>query len=416
MIVKQLAIYLLICLFIAGCDNGDKPKQQAENKGTSITLQNKIYDILTTDVNDYTKTYTYISDKNQTLTLSITNIQGPRGGTLSALKSELKTYEGREIEFGDIGHNNTIWADIDLSSGETLNITLSSFGTFRDEFYEYEIVLLPSASTDLIIDGVTLEPNNTKNIATEIELNNLISSELLVGSTDQSDTFRINLEDGVKYTLSALNVQGKSSSTIGGLRFELNDSNNNPTMTVFDLKQAIGSNLEFTPKSAGAHYLTVFSPPGTIYQNEFYSYEFTIWEPRGHWDNPYSGDYFEPNETAALAYEIDVSQEISSDLKVGPRDFADSYALKIYPGNNYSVSITATDGPNRSALSNLRFIVTDQSGKLFLSPEQRISVGQKKVVELSTSSITSAIIKLYYMPTSGHERDYHAYSIVADVI
>jgi hypothetical protein len=100
----------------------------------------------------------------------------------------------------------------------------------------------------------------------------------------------------------------------------------------------------------------------------------------------------------------------------GPRDSTDSYALKLYPGTKYGLSITATDGPNRSSLSNLKFVITDDSGGIIFTPVQSIAVGQTKIIELTTNSMTSAIIKIYYVPTSGHEQDFHAYSMIIDVI
>jgi len=347
--IKQITIYLLLCFLIAGC-NKDEKQRPERNNAIPIELQSKIFDILTVDVNDYDKTYAFFSEDDQTVTLHISSHQGPSGGVNSALRTKVKTNTGRLIELDNIAHNNTVGQDIDLNSGETLYITLSSFGTFRDSFYEFEIELLPSTDNGLTVDDETLEPNGTNNIATNINLNSNITSELLIGSVDQSDVFKVNLNAGVKYSLLAMNIQGASSSTIDGLRFMLTDTNNNPVMADFDLKQAMGSNLEFKVKTSGAYYLKISSPPGTIFQNNYYSYEFSIWEPRSIWDNPFSGDNYEPNETASLAHEIDVNQVITSQLTKGPDDFTDSYALKLFPGTKYKLSLTATDGPIRSSL------------------------------------------------------------------
>jgi len=406
---------LLLCLLITGCNKDEKYKPEL-NDVIPIELQSKVFDILTTDVNDYDKTYAFLSNTDQTVTLNISNLQGPTGGVNSALRTEVKTNNGRLIELDDVALNNTVWADIELVTGETLIITLSTYGTFRDDFYEFEIEILPNTDNGLIVNEDTFEPNDTNNIATNINLNSKISTELLIGSLDQSDVFKVDLQAGITYSLLVTNSQGPSSSTIGGLRFLLTDANNNPVIADFDMKQAMSSNLQFTPRSSGFHYLRISSPPSTIYQNEYYSYEFAIWEPRALWDNPFSGDDFEPNETNALAYEIDVSQILNSQLTQGADDYLDSYALEIFPGTKYKISITASDGPNRSALSNLRFMVTDDSGGFFFAPEQSIYVSQTKTIELTTNIEQVAIIKLYYVPTSGHELDFHAYSMVAEVI
>jgi len=415
--MKTKFLTLYISAFIAtGCDNNETDPDELGITTTQLSLESEHIGMFTTASDDYKHLYKYTSPINQNLTLRVSNIQGPIGGVNSALFIDAETSNQRNTVFPEVGYDNSEYTDFQLNKGEQITIEASIFGTFRDSFYEFEIELLPSTENGLAQDELSLEPNETINIANLIDLNTRSSSELLTGSLDTIDAFKIYLEQGINYSLSTFILLGPSSSTIGGLQFELTDDKGNPITTGFDLVQNFGKNIEFSVSESGSYYLHASSPSRTIYQNSYYQYQFAIWSPRDMWDNPFSGVNYEPNETAVTAYEIDVSQHIRSELEVGGHDFIDSYKATLYPGNQYQLDINAIAGPSRSSLSALRIIVTDMAGERILVPESAISVGENKTFILEPMTETNTIIQLYYSPTTGHELDYHEYELEITVI
>jgi hypothetical protein len=412
----KIIIFIISAITLTACHS-----QKSRNKTSSISyqqlaLQEELIDQFSTDTNDYISHYSYVSDVNQIITLRVTSSLGPVAGKLSNLQTEITTSTGKMIESDSVKSGDTIWEDIQLNEGEALYIKLSALGKFRDEYYEYALEIYPSQTNGLFFDGDTFEPNDTKNISTNALLNTTYRSELMAGSIDQKDIYKFSLLAGKTYSLLSTIHQGPSSTTIGGIQFSLTDENDNPVFAAFDMVQNQNKADEFTPNITGTYYLKINSPLGSIYEHSYYSYSTAIWESRIDWQNPYEGDDFEPNETENLAFEMDINQTIESQLTRGADDQIDMYRLLMYPSNKYQISISATDGPNRSSLSNMRFKITSKNGAIILAPEQTIRVGENSVIELSVNNMTDAIIEIYYTPTSGHESDYHAYRLAAKLI
>jgi len=374
----KLIFLILTAITLTACHS-----QKARNKTSSIDykqleLQEELIEQLSTDINDYIAYYSYVSDVNQTISLRVTNSFGPVAGKLSNLQTDITTSGGRVIESDSVKSGDTVWEDIQLNVGETLFIALSAFGTFRDEYYEYSLEIYPSQDNGLFIDDDTFEPNDTKNISTNVLLNTTYRSELMAGSIDQKDIYKFSLLAGKTYSLVSTIHQGPSSATIGGIQFSLTDDNDNPVFAAFDMVQNQNKADEFTPNITGTYYLKINSPLGSIYAHSFYSYSTAIWESRIDWQNPYEGEDFEPNETESIAFEMDINQIIESQLARGADDQIDMYKLLMYPSNKYQISITATDGPNRSSLSDIRFKITSKNGEIVLAPEQTIRVGETR--------------------------------------
>ncbi len=257
----------------------------------------------------------------------------------------------------------------------------------------------------------SLEPNETPNTAYLQNLNSAIDSELLLGSLDQSDVYAFELSSSTTYTLSALTRLGPSSSTIGGLRFEVIDRDSNPVTPEFDLHQGQQNSIDIKPPSDDRYFLKISAPDGTIYEQDYFDYLVSVWEPRNSWGDPFSGENYEPNESAQLAYVIDVSEQVASNLDMGVGDQIDMYKVNLYPGNKYRLSVTATDGPNRGNLAALRLKVVDSGNTRLFIPEQTLAVGSTYTFDIAADSVADAIIQLYYIPTSGHEQDSHAYEL-----
>ncbi len=415
---RQLYTSLLSSLLITGCDKKTDPGHPSPHiPSTQLSLQIEETEIFTTNPNDYQRQFIYTSDKDQTLTFRASVVSGPFGGGVnSALITKLRTSLERLIEIDDVLPSNSVWKDFDVKKGETVNLTISSFGTFRDEFYEYEIELLSSNQNGLARDKDTFEPNDSLNIAMPSNLNTIYSSVMETGSRDQCDIYKYNLSEGLDYTLSTTNLVGSGSSTTGGLQFSITDQASNPVIQKFDLNQYQGQHSEFSVDKTGDYFLTICSPRGTIYQNSYFKYLASIWEPRHVWPDRFTGSDYEPNDSTSLAYEIDVSEKISSFLELGPEDHIDSYMVKLYPGNRYSFDVIALNGPNRSDLSRLRLKVFDKNSGRAMVPETSLSIGESRSFSVEVSEPTSAIIQLYYQPTSGHESDIHEYMIELKVI
>jgi len=316
---------IVATLFLTACDDSSTDKTKQDISAIPLALQTEHIGILTTNPSHYEQLYRYTSSVGQTITLRISSIQGPiGGGSNSALDTNIRTSNGRIIDIKDVLLDHTAWMDIVLSAGETLYVDISSYGTFRDEFYKYEIEVLPSTQNALIQDEIDFEPNDTINISVPMALNTVNISELLTGSIDLCDTYQLTLAGGINYSLTAINLFGPSSSTVGGLQFSIIDIDNNPVILNFDLAQNLGKNIEFSVNTPGHYYLQACSPAGMIYQNSYYKYQFAVHEPREIWDDKFDGDNYEPNDSAGLAYEIDVSELIVSNLEIGPTDFIDT--------------------------------------------------------------------------------------------
>ncbi|WP_255374962.1 MULTISPECIES: pre-peptidase C-terminal domain-containing protein [unclassified Oleiphilus] len=231
-----------------------------------------------------------------------------------------------------------------------------------------------------------------------------------MGGEDKVDVYQYSLTKGTIYSIKSVNLQGSGSTTAGGLQFEVIDEDGSPVVSNYDLHQDIASSGEFSVTETGTYYLRILSQLGTIYQNDYFKYEVAIWEPRETWDNPHSTENnMEPNETPRLAYAVDVSQPIVSQLEMGSRDNVDSYAVALYPGNQYLLTVTATDGPNRSSASRLQIKVTDEDGTVSFVPESPLSVGVEQQFIIESLTQTNAVIELFYNYTNGHLEDYHAY-------
>lgn len=416
-IIYKCQTSLLISILLSGCDNSQEEKKPPPNfPSTPLSLQNAEIDFFTTHPDDYQRQFTYTSNTDQVLTLRLSTLTGPIAGVNSALSTELQTSSGRVVEVDDVSSGDSVWKDFKLGSGESMHLTLSASGTFRDEFYEFEVEILPSRKNGLSQDVDSFEPNDSLNIATAFDLNTDHSSELERGSMDQCDVYEQNLSEGFDYTLSATNLVGSGSSTTGGLQFSITDQDSNPIVPTFDLNQYQGWHSEFSVNTTGNYFLQICSPRGTIYQNNYFKYLSSIWEPRIHWQDPFSGTDYEPNDSAALAYEIDVSEEISSTLAIGPADFVDSYLAKLYPGNRYSLDVVALNGPNRSDLSRLRLKIIEKLSGNELVPETLISINNPQTFFFGVEEPIEAIIQLYYQPTSGHTTDIHKYQFELKII
>lgn len=408
---------LIATVLTAGCDNdpGDAPAS-IQPPTTPLSLQNIETQIFTTNPNDYQRLFTYTSPTDQALTLRLSAVNGPLGGVNSKISTDFRTSSDRTVEIEDLLTKNTFWKDFELKAGESLYLTLSTFGTFRDEFYEYEVELLPSNLNGLARDTDTFEPNDTLNIAAPSDLNIIYSSELEAGSHDQCDTYKYSLSEGLDYTLSTTNLAGSGSSTTGGLQFTITDQNLNPVVSTFDLNQYQVRHEEFSVDTAGNYFLRICSPKGTIYQNSYFRYLASIWEPRNAWSDPFSGTDYEPNNSSALAFEIDVSEKVSSFLAQGAEDYVDSYAVKLYPGNPYQLDVTVVNGPNRNDQARLRLKVFDKKTGHVIVPETPLSIDTSESFLLDVKESLEAVIQLYYQPSLGHEGDIHEYKFNLMVI
>jgi hypothetical protein len=408
---------LLPAIILAGCDNQPyNINPEPDIYSIPLNLSSPINDVFTVSESDFMKRYSYTSDEDQVITLRISVLEGPTGGTNSAIDTELTLDKDREIDIDNVLPRDTSWKDIDLKTGETIDLDLSAFGTFRSDYYEFEVEIMPGTKGGLLQDAETYEPNDTKNTSSSPELNNVYNSELLTGHTDQCDVYRYDLARGVDYTLTTTALFGNGSSTTGGIKFSLIDNANTPVIPMYDLSQSLGQNTVFNPTQSEPHFLQLCSPSGTVFQNNFFEYEFAIWEPRESWADPFSGISYEPNDSAALAYEVDINEHISSELLIGPEDYIDAYRVTLWPTNTYELTVTPTEGPTRSNLSRLKIKVTDLTGEHLLLPEKSLNVGVTESFILEPSTWMDGIIHIYYSPTTGHERDYHAYELKVRVI
>ncbi|KZZ32642.1 hypothetical protein A3755_09390 [Oleiphilus sp. HI0085] len=417
--LKHLSIILLPVL-LAACGTDSKipgsedPSPEDPNTGSTaevLSLQMPLLRELTTDLEDNTKEFRYTSPKEQTVTLRVSNVEGPNSGINSFLFIDAKSPTGSVFVEESVSATNTFNTDIELDKNEVLDIELSCFGTFCDDYFEFEVEVLPSSlDGELDQNTETFEPNETNNTAKLAELNKTYLSELLIGGEDKADVYQYSLTKGIIYSIKSVNLQGSGSTTAGGLQFEVTDEDGSPVVSNYDLHQDIASSSEFSVTETGTYYLRVLSQHGTIYQNDYFKYEVAIWEPRETWDNPHStGNNMEPNETPRLAYAVDVSQPIVSQLEMGSRDNVDSYAVALYPGNQYLLTVTATDGPNRSSASRLQIKVTDEDGTVSFVPESPLSVGVEQQFIIESLTQTNAVIELFYNYTNGHLEDYHAF-------
>lgn len=419
--LKYLAAIVLPFL-LAACGT-ESEAQDPLNQGESVTaeilsLQTPLLSEFTTNREDSSKEFRYTSPVAQTVTLRVANIEGPNNGRNSYLFIYAQSPSGSVFVDEGVSVTNTFNTDIELDQNEVLDIELSCYGTSCDYYFEFEVEVLPSSSSESLEQSAdTFEPNETRNTAKLAELNTAYESELLLGSEDKVDVYQYSLTKGTIYSIKSVNLQGSGSTTAGGLQFEIIDENGSPAATNYDLHQSIAESMEFSVTESGVYYLRVLSQHGTVYQNDYFRYEVSVLEPRETWDNPYTTENdYEPNETPSLAYEVDVSQPIESQLDMGSLDNVDSYSFLVYPGSQYLLSITATEGPSRSSASRLQVEVTDENGTRLFVPEAPLSVGVKQQFTIGSLTQTNAVIKLYYNYTNGHVEDYHAYEFEVTVI
>ncbi len=410
--MKLYTLFATVCLTITGCQpttdcpTPDNSPTNADEHQT-LVLQEEITEIMTTDPEDNLHLYQYLSDRDQTVSLRITLIDGPTAGRNAYLQVAIQTSDGEEIAFPAVNQDNSQLRDIALSAGESVSLELSSFGIFQSEFYRYSIELLPTLENALHQDPVSYEPNNTLSIAHPLKIGQAVTSELMLGSTDQYDIYSIDASAGGIYTISLINRQGSGSSTSGGLRLDVLDETGAPLVQQVDFQQYEGEHFMVTPERDGKMFIRISSPIGTIFQNNYFQYQLSVWPSVS--SVGVDSITNEPNDSPALAIPVALEETVNSDLQRGPTDFVDCYAAELTAGKSYTLTVSALDGPNRSNEANLRLKVLSRDGNSVLLPEQRIAHQQTQTFTLQSLVDSSAIIQLYYKKTLGHELNYHQY-------
>ncbi|MFD2230685.1 PPC domain-containing protein [Alkalimarinus sediminis] len=420
--LKVVVVGMLIATLTAcgGSGNGgeiiysDTAAEQGEQTvvgRTALELQQEITHFMTADPEGNLDKYYFKSEKDQTVSLRITLIESPNKGILSHLQSNIETSTGRKISSMVIPHNNTGLVDVYLEKDESLMVDLSRFGVFVYEYYEYSIELLPATGNGLIQDDEHFEPNNTTATAYPISSRGILQSELLLGSVDQYDVYRVDLEAGVNYTVSLTNHQGNGRSAVGGLRLEVTDKNQTPLVSMVDFRQYEAGHYVVTPTQTGQYFIRVSSPVNSISNNDYFKYDLALWPEHQQLDTLFNHQTLEPNDTAPLAVPINLGEQVTSELERGPNDFIDNYTLPLVAGGQYQLSVSAIDGPARSLLANLRVVVINKNETQILMEERLINKGETLNYVLAPLHDTEAVVRLYYTPTSGHQVDYYKYQL-----
>lgn len=420
-IYEIVTTFIIVCL--VGCGGGsgggksDSEEQniektvEAEVDVTSLTPQREVSHFMTVNPTDSLHKYSYKSDENQTVSLRVTVIEGPNGGRRSSLNVDIQSNLGRTISFESVFNDNSYVKDITVSKDEELLIKISSYGVFKEEYYEYSIEILPETDNGLIQDDEYFEPNNTQATAYPLALSTLITSELLIGSIDQYDTYSIDLKGGINYTVSMINQYGNGHTTTGGLRLEVFDKNKNPLLSVVDFHQYQGGHFVLSPTLDGKYFVRIYSPIGTVFRNTYFKYDLAVWPQHDHISSIVDTKTYEPNDSIPLANSINLGEVIQSELETGPNDFIDNFEIQLAAGGHYELEVTSLDGPKRSSQAALRVEVVSNTGMYILMDESRVLPGQTLNYVLSPVHDTTAVIKLYYNLTVGHEADYHLYRL-----
>lgn len=378
---------------------------------TPLVLQREVAHFMTVDPEDNLHKYYYKSEDDQTVSLRLTLIEGPNRGRNSFLNASLETSTGRTISFPSVPHDNTGLLDIELSQDEILIVNVSSYGIFTESFYDYTLELLPETDKGLIQDDEFMEPNNTIATAYRLTSGKMVHSELQLGSTDQYDIYRVDLTAGINYTVSFTNKYGNGSSTVGGVRLEVTDKNKTPLVSKVDFQQNEAGHFVLTPTKTGQYYIHVYSPVNSVFNNDYFKYDLVLWPEHEQLGALVNHQTLEPNDSSPLAIPVNLGEQVTSELAQGPNDFIDHYKISLAAGGQYQLAVEAIDGPARSLLANLRVAVVSEDGARILMEEKLIKKGQTLYYTLVPVHDTTAIIRLYYNLTRGHEVDYHQYKL-----